>query len=66
MVKREFDTIQRQRWQKSPFVPSLLDSFQEAEGYPGELVFYSLVDPAAPTIAERRKDQGWDLPARLA
>ena len=63
LARREFDTIQR--WQKSPYVPSLLDSFQEAEGYPGELVFYSLVDPAAPTIAERSKDQGWDLPARL-
>jgi len=63
LAKREFDTIQR--WQKSPYVPSLLDSFQEAEGYPGELVFYSLVDPAAPTIAERSKDVGWDRPARL-
>ncbi|AUB81213.1 nuclease-related domain-containing protein [Candidatus Thiodictyon syntrophicum] len=44
----------------------VLDSFQEAEGYPGELVFYSLVDPAAPTLSERRKDSGCDLPARLA
>jgi len=44
----------------------VLDSFQEADGYPGELVFYSLVDPAAPTLSERRKDSGWDLPARLA
>ncbi len=64
LARREFETIQR--WQKSPFVPSLLDSFQEADGYPGELVFYSLVDPAAPTLSERRKDSGWDLPARLA
>ena len=57
------DTIQR--WQKSPFVPSLLDSFQEADGYPGELYFYSLVDPAAPSLWERRNDSGWTLPARL-
>ena len=64
LARREFETIQR--WQKSPFVPSLLDSFQEAEGYPGELVFYSLVDPAAPTLSERCKDSGWDLRARLA
>ena len=63
LARREFDTIQR--WQKSPFVPSLLDSFQEAEGYPGELVFYTLVDPAAPTLAERRGDAGWDLAARI-
>ncbi len=64
LARREFDTIQL--WQKSPFVPSLLDSFQEAEGYPGELVFYSLLDPAAPTLSERRNDAGWDLPARIA
>ncbi len=64
MARREFDTIQR--WQKSPFVPSLLDSFQEAEGYPGEIYFYSMVDPAAPSLAERSKDGGWDHEARLA
>lgn len=64
MARREFDTIQS--WQKSPFVPSLLDSFQEAEGYPGELYFYSLVDPATPSLAERGKDPAWDTESRLA
>ena len=63
LARREFEVIQR--WQKSLFVPSLLDSFQDAEGYPGELVFYSLVDPAAPTLAERRGDAAWDTPARI-
>jgi serine/threonine protein kinase len=63
LARREFETIQR--WQKSPFVPSLLDSFQEAEGYPGELYFYSLVDPAAPSLSERRNDSSWDPLARL-
>lgn len=29
-------------------------------------MFYSLVDPAAPMLAERRNDSGWDLAARLA
>jgi hypothetical protein len=48
LARREFETIQR--WQKSPHVPSLLDSFQEAEGYPGELYFYSMVDPSAPEM----------------
>ena len=63
-AQREFDTIQR--WQKSPYVPSLLDSFQEAEGYPGELYFFSLVDPGAPSLQQRRGDRAWDIPARLA
>jgi serine/threonine protein kinase len=64
LARREFDTLQR--WQKSPFVPSLLDSFQDADGYPGELCFFSLVDPAAPTLTQRAQDTTWDTPARLA
>jgi len=63
-AQREFETIQR--WQKSPYVSSLLDSFQEAEGYPGELYFFSLVDPGAPSLQQRRGDRAWDIPARLA
>ena len=63
-AEREFQAIQL--WQKSPFVPSLLDSFQEADGYPGEIYFYSLVDPSSPTIFERREDESWDINARLA
>ncbi len=64
IARREFETLQR--WQKSPYVPSLLDSFQEVDGYPGELYFFSLVDPAAPTLVQRAQDTAWDLPARLA
>jgi len=64
LARREFDTLQR--WQKSPFVPSLLDSFQDADGYPGELCFFSLVDPAAPTLIQRAQDASWDTPTRLA
>ena len=62
-ARREFDSIQH--WQKARFIPSLLDSFQDADGYPGELYFFSLVDPAAPSLAERATDPGWDLLARL-
>lgn len=62
--RREFETIQR--WQKSPFVPSLLDSFQEAEGYPGELYFFSLVDSAAPSLMDRKQDGSWETNARIA
>ena len=63
-ARREFETIQQ--WQKSPHVPSLLDSFQEAEGYPGELCFFSLVDSAAPSLMQRSQDSSWDFTARLA
>ena len=46
LARREFETLQR--WQKSPFVPSLLDSFQDVDGYPGELYFFSLVPTFRP------------------
>lgn len=63
LARREFETIQR--WQKPAFMPSLLDSFQEAEGYPGELHFFSLVDPAAPCLTDRLTDTAWTPDARL-
>ena len=63
MAEREFEVIQR--WQKSPYLPSLLDSFQEAEHYPGELFYFSLVDSAAPTIKDRSQDLTWTFDDRL-
>jgi serine/threonine protein kinase len=62
-ARREYEVMQH--WQKSPYLPSLLDSFQEAERYPGELYWYSMVDPAASTLAERAKDTSWGLDDRL-
>jgi len=62
-ARREFDVIQR--WQKSPFLPNLLDSFQEAESYPGELFYFSLVDPAAPPVLERVLDDDWSVEERM-
>jgi hypothetical protein len=53
-ARREYEVMQH--WQKSPYLPNLLDSFQEAERYPGELYWFSLVDPAAPPLTERTKD----------
>ncbi|HNH92631.1 NERD domain-containing protein kinase family protein [Accumulibacter sp.] len=62
-AEREYQVIQR--WQKSPCLPNLLDSFQEAEHYPGELYYFSLVDPAAPSLIERSQDSNWNLDDRL-
>jgi len=62
-AKREFDVVQQ--WQKSPFVPSLLDSFQEADQYPGEIYHFSLLDSEAPSIVARAKDQTWSFDDRL-
>lgn len=63
LARREFDVIQQ--WQKSPFVPSLLDSFQEAEEYPGELFYFSLVDSDAPSLLKRSEDSDWSYDDRI-
>lgn len=62
-AKREFDIIQK--LQKSPYLPRLMDSFQDAKGYPGEIYFYSLVDPSAPTLKEIAGDKSLLCPERI-
>jgi serine/threonine protein kinase len=64
IAKREYETLQR--LQKSPFLPRLLDSFQDAPEYPGELYFYSIVEPAVPTVEERSSDLTWAYEQRLS
>lgn len=63
VARREFDILQR--LQKSPWLPSLMDSFQEAKNYPGELYFFSYVDTEAPTLTKRAKDPEWSLASRI-
>jgi serine/threonine protein kinase len=60
---REFEVLQR--LQKSPWLPSIMDSFQEAKSYPGELYFFSYVDSEAPALAERAGDGEWKMAARF-
>ncbi|CAK0764353.1 conserved hypothetical protein [Gammaproteobacteria bacterium] len=62
-AKREFNTIQL--WQKSIYLPNLLDSFQEAPAYPGELHFFTLSDSEAPTLEKRNQDKEWNLSSRI-
>ena len=54
-----------QRLQKSAYVPRLMDSFQEVPQYPGELMYFSVVHPCAPTLADRSADERWDTESRL-
>jgi len=62
-AKREFEALhclQRRAW-----VPRILDSFQDAPGYPGEMFFFTVVDPSAPTLKQRAEDPTWDAKERL-
>jgi serine/threonine protein kinase len=57
-ARREYEALHR--------LPRVLDSFQDAPGYPGEMFFFTLLDPAAPSIEERAHDASWDTTARLS
>jgi len=63
-ARREFDVLHK--LQRHSWAPRILDSFQDAPGYPGEMRFFTLVDPVAPDLAERLKDRTWTVQQRVA
>ena len=62
-AEREWKSLQR--LQQHGWAPRIIDSFQDAPGYPGEIKFFTVADPAAPSIEERAGDDSWDTVARL-
>ena len=52
--------LQRYKW-----APRIVDSFQDAPGYSGEIKFFTIADPLAPSIEKRAADSSWDTRARL-
>ena len=53
------------RIQQHSWAPRIRDTFQPAPGYEGEMCFFTVIDPSAPTIAERASDSSWETTARL-
>ncbi len=51
--------------QKRPWAPRILDPLQDAPGYSGEVLFFTLKDPYAPTLELRTKDTNWNTQCRL-
>ena len=64
LAEREFKVIQG--LQKSPWLPRLVDSFQEIPHYPGELCSFTLADSDAPTLSDMAADVHWSLENRIA
>src|SRR5262249_5116487 len=54
------------RLQLYPWAPRILDSYQAVPGYSGEMFFFTVVDPAAPSIEDRSADPTWASNNRLA
>ena len=62
-ARREADALQR--LQLYAWAPRILDSWQDAPGYAGEMYFFTLADPAAPSIEARATDEEWGVASRL-
>ncbi len=54
------------RLQLHAWAPRVLDSWQPAPGYAGEMHFFTVTDPLAPSVEKRASDPSWDTSARLA
>ena len=63
-ARREHDALRH--LQQYSWAPRIVDSFQEASGYPGEMAFFTVADPAAPGVIERVEDDKWDSMARVS
>lgn len=64
IARREFDALHR--LQLHAWAPRVEDSFQEAMGYAGEMWFFTVGDPVAPTLSQRAQDAMWAAEARTA
>lgn len=62
-ARREFEALHR--LQLYTWAPRILDSYQNAPGYAGEMCFFTIVDPAVPSIEKRSKDESWNSTQRL-
>lgn len=63
LARRAFESYRA--LQKEPCVPRIVDSFQAAPDYPGEVFFYTVEDPKAPALKDRAKDPQWTILQRM-
>ena len=61
-ARREFDVVRK--FQKSPHLPSMVDSWQSLPNYVGELYYFSLADSSARSVAELAEADDWTLQQR--
>src|SRR5205807_305563 len=64
LARREFDAVQK--LQKSPYLPSLVDSWQAVPNYGGEMYFFTLAESGATKLRDLAADPAWTLNGRLA
>ncbi|MCX8071101.1 MAG: hypothetical protein N3C12_01435 [Candidatus Binatia bacterium] len=64
LARREFEALHR--LQTYRWAPRILDSFQPVPGYHGEMFFFTIVDPDAPSLRERSTDTTWAVRELIA
>lgn len=52
--------------QKKDWVPSIHEAFREADNYPGELWYFSIIEPVAPTLTKRLIGGSWSEAERIS
>ncbi len=62
-ASREFEALLN--LQLYPWAPRIIDSFQSAPGYLEEMFFFTIADPAAPTLSDRSNDSNWSIDERI-
>ncbi len=63
-AEREWEALRR--LQQYAWAPRIVDSFQDARGFTGEVKFFTIADPATPTLEERSADHSWNVNGRLS
>jgi serine/threonine protein kinase len=51
--------------QTTRFVPRVRDTLRELPGFPGELFYFTLIDPGAPNLVARAADASWTTTDRI-
>lgn len=63
LAERESRALQM--LQATSFVPRVRDTLRELPEFPGELFFFTLIDPGAPNLAARAADVSWITTDRI-
>lgn len=64
LAERESRALQM--LQTTRFVPRVRETLRELPEYPGELFYFTLIDPGAPTLTARAADLSWTTTDRIA
>ena len=64
LAERESRTLQV--LQRSRYIPRVRDTLRELPEFPGEIAFFTMIDPGAPSLKVRSADTHWSSEERIA